>query len=127
MKGFVFLLAVIAFIPDGCASYEDPSHTEAQCLSWDCEYGCGCELFEDSFERTTGWGGTWHDRYIEDNCRRCPECCVSDLWDGGDDRENENTFCTPEACPGEFCPCVLDDKGVWWVNATLSFDDSETP
>lgn len=19
---------------------------------------------------------TWHDRYVEDNCNRCPECCI---------------------------------------------------
>ena len=23
-------------------------------------------------------GETWHDRFIEDNCNRCPECCVSE-------------------------------------------------
>jgi hypothetical protein len=23
-------------------------------------------------------GGTWHDRFIEDNCNRCPECCVDE-------------------------------------------------
>jgi hypothetical protein len=23
-------------------------------------------------------GETWHDRFIEDNCQRCPECCVNE-------------------------------------------------
>jgi hypothetical protein len=23
-------------------------------------------------------GETWHDRFIEDNCNRCPECCVDE-------------------------------------------------
>lgn len=23
-------------------------------------------------------GETWHDRYVEDNCERCPECCVDE-------------------------------------------------
>lgn len=32
---------------------------------------------------------TWHDRFIEDNCGRCPECCaevpISREEDGDDD------------------------------------------
>ncbi len=68
-----FAIAVLAFIPDGCATYEAPQ--EIECASWDCEYGCGCDAYvadiavEDNDEH-------WHSRYIADNCARCPECCV---------------------------------------------------
>jgi len=24
---------------------------------------------------------SWHDRFVADNCERCPECCVTTLWD----------------------------------------------
>ena len=68
----------------------------------------------------------WGNHYVTDNCRRCPECCVSDLWDGGDDRADvEDIFCTSDVCPGPDCPCVLDGVGVWWLNATLSMEEEE--
>jgi hypothetical protein len=22
-------------------------------------------------------GRHWHERYVEDNCRRCPDCCIT--------------------------------------------------
>ena len=62
--------------------------------------------------------GHWHTAYIEDNCSRCPECCVVD-----DRAENEDIHCTPEYCPGLNCLCVLDSEGVWWLDATRAGTD----
>jgi hypothetical protein len=42
---------------------------------------------------------TWHDKYVEDNCRRCPECCVEDSedWEGMyDDQEEFLRNASPE-------------------------------
>lgn len=139
----VFFIAIIAFIPDGCSHGEFPQ--EETCV------GDNCDLLFDSFERTVGIGGTWHDRYIQDNCARCPECCVQITEDGfideygverpfdwlppeedsgcgeGQDGDpcpgtgcpDDEGFCSDFECPGDECPCVQDDAGNWWVNATL--------
>jgi len=72
----------------------------------------------------------WHDRYVQDNCARCPDCCVTVTENGfidpyGVERprdwlaENidDSAFC--EDCPGPGCICVQDGGGRWWINATL--------
>ena len=63
-------------------------------------------------------GQTWHERYVADNCERCPECC-------SDDRQAESVFCTPDLCPGPECQCFMDPDGVWWVDATMSGTDDD--
>jgi len=118
MIKLAFIVAVLAFIPDGCASYEESLHADAQCLSWDCEYGCGCELFVDRSVPEYD-GQSWHERYVEDHCNACPECCTN--------MADEAVFCTSDVCPGVACPCVEGLDGEWTINATLSFDDSEEP
>ena len=132
---YLFFIASIALIvPMGCPSPEHYYSHEGQlaCESWDCEYGCGCDspLFEDSFERSVGIGGTWHTRYIEDNCRNCPECCGSSVPLVGDSEHCGD-------CPGPKCICVQDGEGLWWINATIGdteeeedfgrYDDSDWP
>jgi len=78
---FVFPIAVAVFL---------------LCLS-------GCELDGTNSETDTSiWGPqavtlehkvsdpqlTWHDRYVMDNCARCPDCCVSvPEWDSLDEHE----------------------------------------
>ena len=29
----------------------------------------------------------WSQKYIEDHCEACPECCVKELWDAGEGEE----------------------------------------
>lgn len=106
--------------------------------------GPDADVLVDSFERTTGIGGTWHDRYIEDNCSRCPECCVTELWDSVEAEldieesgcgEGDAEYC--DNCPGVDCICVEDHLGVWHVNPTIGdtdeyedfgkYDDSDWP
>ena len=29
----------------------------------------------------------WSQKYIEDHCEACPECCVNELWDAGEGEE----------------------------------------
>ena len=119
-KYFVFVVAILLVIPLGCPSpsnYEAHT-TDTECSAWDCEHGCGCEYFSDSFERTTGIGGTWHDRYIEDHCNNCPECCVElPLEESGCGEGQDTEYC--EDCPGPECICVQGPEGIWWVNATI--------
>lgn len=75
MTKVYFTIAILAFIPDGCATYEAPPQ-EIECVSWDCEYGCGCDAY--AVEAAVGESNVehWHARYVADNCERCPECCV---------------------------------------------------
>lgn len=86
----------------------------------------GCEALyyaetATSFEDFETVETSWHERYITENCARCPDCCVSSYAD----RELEDVHCTPDVCPGTQCPCVVGPEGKWWINATLSFDDTE--
>lgn len=34
-------------------------------------------FLEDEYEEVVDDGRHWHERYVEDNCKRCPECCVA--------------------------------------------------
>ena len=115
-------------------------------------WGCGTEIeenliyhesqiySEDSLETYHPVDGevsesrTWHDDFIEDSCARCPECCViideseeaSDFYEPTfEDRSAEEVFCTADLCPGINCLCVLDSKGVWWLDATRAGTDDE--
>jgi hypothetical protein len=71
---------------------------------------------------------TWHDAYVKDHCERCPECCI-DFDDphgpSGPDRTPEETFCTPDVCPGRCCPCVKGAEGKWWIDATYFGTDDD--
>jgi hypothetical protein len=86
-----------------------------------------------SLDAYEAYGGTWHQAYIEDNCARCPECCVTveldeehELLHEADDREDEDRFCTPDVCPGRCCPCVKGVGGLWWINYTsFGTDDGD--
>ncbi len=71
---------------------------------------------------------TWHDAYVHDHCKRCPECCIDfDNPNGpsGPDRTPEDTFCTPDVCPGRCCPCIKGAKGKWWINDTYFGTDDD--
>ena len=37
--------------------------------------GCGDQV-EPRFE---GDDSSWHDRFIDDSCERCPECCTGPI------------------------------------------------
>ena len=44
----------------------------------ECESRCEAREGEPGFMGPLGeamLGGTWHDRFIRDNCKRCGECC----------------------------------------------------
>lgn len=71
MNKSVFLLAVIAFIPDGC-TYGD--HTP------DAEIVDVVDRTVPEYE-----GQHWHERYINDACERCPDCCVQAIEDVSED------------------------------------------
>ncbi len=93
---------------------------------------------------------SWHQRYVEDHCARCPECCVEITESGfideygverpldwlpdddsdeevlSDRAENEDLFCTPDVCPGPCCPCVKGVGDLWWIDYTgFGTDDGD--
>ena len=91
----------------------------------------------------------WHQRWVEDSCARCPECCVVTTENGfideygverpldwlPDDGEfpvdtaeleencaQELLFESEEFCQnclGDDCLCLIDGNGNWWMDATL--------
>lgn len=73
----------------------------------------------------------WHQRYVEENCARCPECCVAVVEDGFIDEygvkrpldwlPGDVDDCYD--CPGPECVCVMDGSGRWWIDATIGDDD----
>jgi len=72
----------------------------------------------------------WHDRYVFDHCKACPECCTNGTEPveeeySGLDRIAEQAFCTPDVCPGRCCPCVKGAKGLWWIDATYFGTDDD--
>lgn len=72
-------------------------------------------------------GQSWHERYVNDHCARCPECCVFvENEEYVIDRSDEELFCTPDVCPGLGCPCALGPKGLWWIDYT-GFGTDEDP
>lgn len=54
----VFFLAIVAFIPDGCAPVNEQHEMPDRSVP---EYE----------------GQSWHERYVSDACERCPDCCVA--------------------------------------------------
>lgn len=61
-------------------------------------------------------GETWHDRYIEDNCNRCPECCVSD----NDCEEAQPlSITTPAPCTGILWPIGYTADALEAMQVTL--------
>jgi len=89
----------------------------------------------DSAVETLETGEHWSVRYIEDNCARCPECCVQITENGFIDEygvERPTSWLPDEPllgdvdqcydCPGCDCICVMDGAGLWWVDATLGDD-----
>ena len=38
---------------------------------------------------------TWHERYVQDNCKRCPECCVEIPAEGGSEALGDFLDATP--------------------------------
>lgn len=137
MNKTFFLLAIVAFIPDGCT------------------YGDYLEEDISDFEvidRTVPEyeGQHWYERYVNDACERCPDCCVTVTEKGfidpygverpldwlpedeetirdlaedcnavSEDLFGDSEFCSSFTCPGDTCPCVVDDQGRWWIDATL--------
>jgi len=97
----------------------------------------------DSFDTSETDDRSWHERYIEDSCARCPECCVTSLWDSTEaELDYEESGCGEgdaehcEDCPGPDCICVEVHPGTWVVNATIGdteyedfgrYDDSSWP
>ncbi len=98
----------------GC--YTEFTYGEVWCVSKDTKYQW--QIRNDNYWESTD--GHWYEKYVQDNCARCPECCVR-----SDREELEDVHCTSDVCPGPECPCVLDGNGVWWINETLSFDDED--
>tara|TARA_R100000458_G_C8155137_1_gene161355 strand:- start:285 stop:683 length:399 start_codon:yes stop_codon:yes gene_type:complete len=87
----LFIGASCESVYDGCSTLEDPETSDQN----------------------------WHQRYVEDNCRNCPECCIV-----LDDREQlEDVFCTQADCPGPDCPCFQGPNKQWWLNETLTLED----
>jgi hypothetical protein len=133
---FIFFLLVVFSLPachgdlahDGDV-YSEGAHEEIEGFATNAYY-----YFEPL---DINVNPSWHDDYIRGNCGRCPECCVSELWDGGADEDVtdedadawndvegdradiEDILCTEDDCPGDNCPCVKDADGVWWLDATL--------
>ena len=78
----------------GCA-------TEDEMDDWyrdDVQRSRGLSEYEyegESYDEDTGLdvdGGElvpdhWSQKYIEDHCEACPECCVKELWDAGEGEE----------------------------------------
>jgi len=86
-----------------------------------CMDGGEGDLLNDSFERTTGIGGTWHDRYIEDNCSRCPDCCVVEDFGKYDDPNwKPEEYPCSERSPRSNC---FEEPG--WADAWTPPDDEE--
>jgi hypothetical protein len=52
MKNFLAFMALALFVPDGCGCVQPTPEPKVQ---------------EES----------WHDRYVQDHCENCPECCVT--------------------------------------------------
>ena len=47
------------------------------CMVMEDEYDeYGDLLIDEEYEVSVDDGRHWHERYIEDKCNRCPECCV---------------------------------------------------
>lgn len=140
-----FFLSIVAFIPDGCALPDEQMLDDASAHD---------VFVEEVVDRTKEEypGQSWHERFINDSCERCPDCCVRVTENGfidpyGVERpfdwlpEDEETladisencnlateehdllgdveFCSSFTCPGSDCPCVQDDQGRWWIDATL--------
>lgn len=102
----MFTLLVLVFVGLSSAPYpEEPTsceyYTGKLCCTWTIqEVGC-TEIFEteeywciDLVDNTwvkhpSSDVSTWYDRYIEDHCRNCPECCVT--VPTGEYGENPNT------------------------------------
>ena len=95
--------------------------------------GCGpVEVEIEPVEDTGHWG----IRYIEDNCDRCPECCVRITENGFIDEygvERPMTWLPTDEplvgdlqhcsdCPGPDCICDMEGAGLWWVDETLGDD-----
>lgn len=38
--------------------------------------GCATQEEVASWDSAASSERSWHDRYVEDHCSRCPECCV---------------------------------------------------
>lgn len=76
------------------------------------------DTVEQGLEPAVHWG----QLYIADHCENCPECCVADLWDAGED-DDDATFC--ENCPSDACQCFQDEEGRWWIDATLAGTDDD--
>ena len=58
----------------------------------------------------------WHDSYLYDHCRRCPECCVGDI-------DNSEKLC--DNCPGSACQCVQSPNG--WMPDYITLGTDEDP
>ena len=72
MNKSFFLLAVFAFIPDGCTYGE----LEGDYVSNDSSY----EVVDRTVPEYEGQN--WYERYVNDACERCPDCCVVVTEDG---------------------------------------------
>lgn len=119
---FIILLISFCYI-NGCGDDNYADYAEA--VVEDRGYDEGCE--------------NWHQRYVEDHCARCPECCVTTLWDSTEAEldlpDGDEEHCSD--CPGNNCICVQDDYGLWWIDATVGdteheedfgrYDDSQWP
>ena len=68
----------------------------------------------------------WHRRYVEDSCKRCPECCIRTVGDEfidpyGVKRPSEwlPLECDPQLhcknCPSEDCVCIKGPNGCWVI------------
>ena len=67
----------------------------------------------------------WHDKYVEDNCKRCPDCCITVVPGGGDPppalkrlppKPEIEQYNPCSGCPGVDCICTQDANGTWWVD-----------
>ena len=79
----------------------------------------------------------WHQRYVEDNCRRCPECCVAVTEQGfidsygverpldwlptPEDDTEASELC--EGCPGVDCLCIETVSGGWVLSPEIGDED----
>ena len=100
------LLAVSCLVPGDERYYEDEQyHPYEDEPTWEAEPAVH-----------------WGVRYIHDHCERCPECCVADLWDGGEE-DDDSQWC--EDCPSDSCLCIQDEEGRWWLDATRAGTDDD--
>lgn len=68
----------------------------------------------------------WHKRYVEDNCKRCPECCIRSVGDEFIDPygvKRPSSWLPPQCdsqphcqnCPSDECVCIKDSEGCWMI------------